>query len=194
MATRLLVLVKHGFPILDPATPAREWSLSPRGETQALLLAEELRPYEPFQLVSSSEPKARGTAELVASVLRTPNRVVDDLREIDRPALPIMEPTAHRALNRPIFSERNRAVLGFESADAAMDRFQAAIQGETDRCIPANLVAICHGTVIALFVAQHNPVDGFRFWSGFECGKYVALALPSFQLVKTNAILRESIA
>jgi hypothetical protein len=119
MALRLLVLVKHGFPILDSATPAREWSLSPRGETEALLLAEELRPYKPVHLVSSSEPKARRTAELVAAILRTPNRVVDDLREIDRPALPIMEPTtAHRELNRPILSQPNRAVLGSESANA----------------------------------------------------------------------------
>lgn len=183
MTTRLLVLVKHGSPIPDPTTPPREWSLSPRGEAEALLLAEELRPYEPFQLVSSSEPKARRTAELVAAVLRTPNRIADDLREIDRPALPIMEPAAHRELNRPIFSESSRAVLGFESADAAVDRFHAAIQGEVDRCMPGNLVVISHGTVIALFVARHNPVDGFQFWSGFECGKFVTLALPSFELI-----------
>lgn len=192
MAIRHLVLVKHGSPTLDSETPAREWSLSLRGESEALLLAEQLRTFEPFHLVSSPETKARGTAELIAAVLSTPSRIVDGLREIDRPVLPIMEPAAHRELNRPIFSDPNRAVLGSESANAAVDRFEAAIQGELDRSVPANLVAVSHGTVMALLVAKYNPVDGFRFWCDFACGELITLAIPSFRRVGPDVFPSES--
>jgi broad specificity phosphatase PhoE len=183
---RFVVLAKHGSPALDPTTPAREWALSTRGESEALLLADKLRPYAPFQLVSSCEPKARRTADLVAEALQTTIRVVDDLREIDRPVLPIMEPARHRELNRPLFREPDRAVFGSETANAALCRFQAAILIEANRCAPASLVAISHGTVIALLVAMHNSVDGFELWSEFGCGEFVVLEMPSFRLVASR--------
>jgi broad specificity phosphatase PhoE len=183
---QLVVLAKHGTPGLDHTAPAREWALSRRGEADALLLADRLKPYAPFQLVSSCEPKARRTAELVAAALQMTLRVVDDLREIDRPVLPIMEPARHRAVNRPIFVDPDRAVLGSESASAAANRFMVAILLEAERCAPAHLVAISHGTVIALLVALHNAVDGFHFWSEFGCGEFVVLEFPSFRLVRPS--------
>jgi broad specificity phosphatase PhoE len=182
MPPKLLVLVKHGSPVLDPATPAREWTLSGRGEIEALHVAEQLREYEPFGLVSSPSPKARRTAQLIAAVRRTQNRVVDDLREIDRRVLPIMEPAAHREMNRPIFSEPDRAVLGSESANIALIRYQSAIQTEIDRCESPNLVAVSHGTVMALLVARYNAVDGFRFWADLQCGDLFTLTVPLFRL------------
>jgi broad specificity phosphatase PhoE len=189
MPPTLLVLVKHGSPVLSPATPAREWALSSQGELEALHVAIQLRPYEPFDLVSSPEPKARSTAELIAAQSGTHNRVVDNLREIDRRILPIWEPADHREMNRPIFSEPDRAILGSESANAALIRYQSAIQAEIDRCESAHLVVVSHGTVMALLVARHNEVDAFRFWADLQCGNAVILTVPSFRLVGTTSIL-----
>jgi broad specificity phosphatase PhoE len=188
MPPKLLVLVKHGSPVLDPATPAREWALSGQGEIEALHVAEQLRAYEPIDLVSSPEPKARRTAELIAAVLGTHNRVVDDLREVDRRVLPIMEPARHREMNRAIFSEPDRAVLGSESANSALIRYQSAIQAESDRCESAHLVVVSHGTVMALFVARHHGVDAFRFWADLKCGDVVTLTLPWFRLAGAASI------
>lgn len=182
MPPKFLVLVKHGSPVLDPATPAREWALSARGESEALRVAEHLRAYEPIDLVSSPEPKARRTAELIAGVLRTRNRVADDLREIDRRVLPSAEPAEHREMNWPIFSEPDRAVLGSESANTALLRYQSAIQAEIDRCESDYVVAVSHGTVMALLVARHNAVDAFRFWANLQCGDVVILTIPLFRL------------
>jgi broad specificity phosphatase PhoE len=194
MPPKLLVLVKHGSPVLSPATPARDWSLSGQGEIEALHVAKQLRPYEPFDLVSSPEPKARSTAELIAAQSGTRNRIVDNLREIDRRILPIMEPAGHREMNRAIFSEPARAILGSESANAALIRYQSAIQAEIDRCESAHLVVVSHGTVMALLVARHNAVDAFRFWADLQCGNTVTLRVPSFGLVGTTSILSDTIA
>jgi broad specificity phosphatase PhoE len=194
MPPKLLVLVKHGSPVLSPATPAREWALSGQGEIEALHVAKQLRAYEPFGLVSSPEPKARSTAELIAAQSGTRNRVVDNLREIDRRILPIMEPAGHREMNRSIFSEPDRAILGSESANAALARYQSAIQTEIDRCESAHLVVVSHGTVMALLVARHNAVDAFRFWVDLQCGDAVTLTVPLFRLVGTTSILSDSTA
>jgi broad specificity phosphatase PhoE len=181
---RLLVLVKHGTPVLDGTKPAREWTLSPRGESEAVALAEDIGRYAPSHILASSEPKAERTAQLIAARLGLNVRVLDGIRELDRAALPIMDPAAHRELNRPIFLEPDRAVLGAESASAALERFQTSIQAEIDSSPTKNLVAVSHGTVIALFVGQYNNVAIFDFWSRFHCGHFVSLAIPSFKIVE----------
>ena len=85
----LLVLVKHAQPVLDAARPPREWDLAGEGEQQAERLADALRQYLPFQMVSSPELKARRTSDIVAAKLGITATAAEDLRELDRPLLPV---------------------------------------------------------------------------------------------------------
>lgn len=176
--SRRLILVKHAQPVLDPAVSPREWRLAHEGEEQSHRLAQRLRTFMPFTLVSSPEPKAARTAEIVAATLGIASAVVDGLEEFDRPAMPIVTPEEHRRLNLSIFTTRTLPVLGRESADAALTRFSAAI----DRAlapIPAGhtLVVIAHGTVIALFVAQQTRRDAFELWKRLECADWFDLEM-----------------
>lgn len=169
-SSRRLILVKHAQPVLDAAVPPREWRLGREGEEQSHRLAERLRTFLPFTLVSSPEPKAVRTAEIVAATLGITSAVVDGLEEFDRPAMPIVTRGEHTRLNASIFTTRARPVLGRESADAALARFSAAI----DRALAPlpsrhTLVVIAHGTVIALFVAQQTGRDAFELWKRLEC-------------------------
>jgi broad specificity phosphatase PhoE len=184
MRMSILVLVKHGSPVLDPDVPAREWVLSSRGEAEAARLADQLRKQLPFRLVSSSEAKALRTAEIVASALSIQTRRVAELDEIDRPAMPIMTRDMHREVNAGIFSHPDRAVIGTESAQAALRRFSAGIGTQLTLSAAENLVAVTHGTVISLFVAAHNPIDAFIFWSRLECASFVTLEVPSFRMLQ----------
>jgi broad specificity phosphatase PhoE len=175
--------VKHAQPVLDPSRPAREWVLGRDGEEQAGRLAGMLRKYLPFQLVSSREPKALRTSEIVGQQLRVATTAVEDLRELDRPALPILSRQDHEALNARVFLERDRAVIGAESAVSALDRFTYALSGLLDRTSPQNVVVITHGTVIALFVANANPaVDAFTLWKRLQCSSFVVLDRASLEL------------
>lgn len=126
-SSRRLILVKHAQPELDPAVPPREWRLAHDGEEQSQRLAQRLRAFLPFTLVSSQEPKAVRTAEIVAATLGITSAVVDGLEEFDRPAMPIVTPEEHTRLNASIFTTRALPVLGRESADTALARFSAAI-------------------------------------------------------------------
>lgn len=180
-----LVLVKHAQPILDPAKPAREWELGAQGEAQAKLLAQSLRRFLPFRLVASPEPKALRTAEIVSAELSVAMRCVEALRELDRPVLPILDAQEHHRLNAEIFADLSKPVIGRESGSQAVERFSAAVVGEIDQVREAaNLVVVAHGTVIALFVAQHNGLSGLDLWARLRCPSFVVLDFPSFGLVQ----------
>lgn len=183
MAPGKLVLVKHARPVLDRERPAREWRLAAAGEAQAVALAKRLAGFLPFELISSPEPKAIRTAEIVAGMLGVEPRAVEGLHEFDRPPLPILPRDEHLRLNARLFTEPYRPVLGSESARVALARFSAALLPEIHARRTGNLVVVTHGTVIALFVAAHNAVDAFGFWRTLECGELAVLDLPSLELV-----------
>ena len=98
--------------------------------------------------------------------------------------MPLLPADEHSALNAPIFSEPARPVLGRESGAAAAERFEAAVSAliEAER-VHDTLVIISHGTVIALLVAAHNPVDGLWLWKELSCASFVVLTNPGFKLV-----------
>src|SRR5215218_5414518 len=100
-----IVLIKHAQPLLDASKPARDWVLGSQGEEQSRRLGALLRPFLPGRLVTSPEPKALQTCEIVADELDIPMTVVDGLQEIERPVLPIMSPSEHERVNARIFSE-----------------------------------------------------------------------------------------
>ena len=178
-----IVLVKHAQPVLDGSRPARDWELGAEGEQQAVRLAGALERFAPFRLVSSPEPKAARTAALVAGQLGIVMDTIGDLRELDRPVLPILPAAEHQRLNARVFAARDEAVLGAESASAALARFTAAIRTEMVRASGQNLVAMSHGTVISLLVGACNPVDAFEVWQRLQCPSFVVLDGPSLALI-----------
>lgn len=184
----VLVIVKHAQPMLDASRPPREWQLGREGKEQARRLADRLRPFLPFRLMCSSEPKAVQTAGILSTELRVEATAVDDLREIDRPALPILPQEQHRALNAPVFEAFDTAVIGAESARDALDRFAAAIRRLTRAHPTESMVVVSHGTVMALFVAAANPeVKAYDLWERLQCPSYVVLDHETFTVRETTA-------
>jgi 2,3-bisphosphoglycerate-dependent phosphoglycerate mutase len=178
----VLVLVKHALPVLDMSRPPREWPLSAEGELQSKQLAGRLREFLPLRLVTSTEPKAWSTGRVIAAELDLQVSAVDGVQEFDRPASPWQAKFDRERENAAIFDDPTRRVLGEESGLDALNRFSAAIRAEQDRTVEQNLVVVTHGTVIALFVAAHNPVNAFELWRDLECCSFVVLDRGSFSL------------
>jgi broad specificity phosphatase PhoE len=185
-----LVLVKHALPVLDASKPAREWRLGMEGDRQAQKLAGALRTFAPLRMIASPEPKAASTAAIVAAELGVDVSVIDALREFDRPVLPHLSKEEHAHTNEQIFVDLNRRVLGTESGREALDRFSVAIDDAIAQTSAQSLVAVTHGTVMSLFVAARNAIDGFTLWKQLECTSYVVLDVPSFAL--RNVVLDAS--
>ena len=174
-----LILVKHAQPRLDAAVPPREWRLGEEGVAQSEQLAARLKIYLPFRLVCSAEPKAEATAQMVARALGVDHHVVEGLEEIDRYSTPIVARAEHVRTNAALFADRTARVVGTESADEALVRFSAAIEGAVAAVTPPqSLVVISHGTVISLFVEQRTHRNAFDTWRTLECGDYLQLRYP----------------
>lgn len=183
MQNRLVVLVKHALPELRAGVAPRHWTLGSRGEAGARRLATELRPLGAFRLEHSPEPKASRSAELIAVELGLERHERRGFEELDRPASPILSRAEHTAHNARLFATPSLAVVGNESADRALARFEAALAAAvSDTLAHEHLVVITHGTVIALLVAAHNAIDGFALWQRLQCPSFVVLLADGYRL------------
>ena len=171
-----LILVKHAKPLIDPARPAHEWVLTDEGRAQAARLAEALRAYAVGAVVTSTEPKAQQTGQIVADALGCSCCDASDLHEHDRSNVPVM-PTRDFISTMALFFKRpSQLVLGRETARDAEQRFAGAID-DTMGAHPGRTVAVgTHGTVLALYVATLTREEPFALWR--------RLGLPSFVVVE----------
>src|SRR5438874_1782312 len=99
-----LILIKHAKPLIDPAKSSELWKLSEEGRAQAKILADQLAPYNVSVVISSDEPKAIETAQILASALKIATESGGDLHEHDRSNVPHMrsgEFISHVELNSP---------------------------------------------------------------------------------------------
>jgi broad specificity phosphatase PhoE len=170
-----LILVKHARPEIDPLVPAPEWPLSSAGREASVDLARRLECYRPTRVVTSVEPKAAGTGTIVAAVLGLPTSTASGLHEHDQGDVPFMGEAAWNAAVAEVFARPDEVVQGRESANAAADRFTAAVAGQLELYPDDRLVVVAHGRVISQAVARVNGFDAFGLWQ--------RLGLPSFVVI-----------
>ena len=182
MAPRL-VLVKHSHVAVVPGRPPRTWELSGEGRRRAALLAGRLAEFDVARVVSSDEPKAVETAEIVAQRLGVPSASVAGLHEQLRDTAPYLGREDFEAAIAWLFDEPSKVVFGEESADAAADRFGAAVEAllADERAAETSTagrdqVVVAHGTVIALYVARVAGIEPFPLWQSLGLPSYVVLS------------------
>lgn len=182
MASRL-VLVKHSHVDVVPGRPPRTWGLSDEGRRRAALLAGRLADFDVARVVSSVEPKAVETAEIVAQRLTVPSASVPGLHEQLRDTAPYLGEKDFQTAIAWLFDEPSKVVFGEESADAAADRFSAAIESlvmderSAERSAShRDRIVVAHGTVISLYVARAAGIEPFPLWQSLGLPSYVVLS------------------
>jgi broad specificity phosphatase PhoE len=163
------IFFRHSLPVIDPAIPAREWRLSEEGQLRCRLLAGRLANFNPQRIVSSLEPKALETAQIVAETLGMPYESAVGLHEHVRSRTGHTSQEAFEASVKAFFEQPDQLVYGDETADQAHTRFTQAVEAIQDR-YPGQtpLVIVTHGTVISLFVARACGVDPFSLWKSLK--------------------------
>lgn len=155
----MLLLIRHSVPEIDPRRPAAEWRLSEEGRARCNRLGAQVAGYRPERLLSSPEPKALETAELIAPKLGLEVELDGDLREHERRSLPFLPRAEFLDRMRKFFARPDEVVVGEESAGTARARFVAVVDS-----IGRPAAVVTHGTVIALYAAGSDPDGGFGFW------------------------------
>lgn len=179
-----LILVRHSAVHTDPAIPSHEWSLTADGRRRCHTLAAKLQPYPPDQFITSYEPKARETGQIMADVFGVPCQAVAGLQEHDRRGVPYFASKGEFATAVSIFfTHPDELVFGAETAVQARDRFGTAVAQQLANLAHNHLAIVAHGTVLTLFICQHNPqLDPLPFWQALTLPCAFVLSLPDYQL------------
>ncbi len=160
MSRAALILVRHGRPAIDPDTPPTTWSLCPDGREGCRRLAQRIEAYAPTAVVASPEPKARETAEVLAARLGLAVAVDEGLHEHKRHHLSFGTEEAFRQRIAQVFERPSEPVGGQETAHEAAERLAAALA----RHRGAPLLAVTHGTVLSMYLAERLGCDAHDLW------------------------------
>ncbi len=184
---RSLLLIRHAAPTVVPGVPAREWRLSADGRRRCEDLAQRVKRYNPRVVVTSVEPKARETAELVAARLGLMLVTVAGLHEHERDNVGYLERAEFEAAMARFFARPDEPILGRETAAQTLDRFSRAVDGALAMHATGDIAMVTHGTVLALFVAARAGLEPGTLWRGLALPDLVVLALPGFRLLGGDA-------
>ena len=151
-----LILIRHSLPEMIHTMPANQWHLSEEGRLRCKTLAEKIKPYLPDVIITSPEPKALETAQILSEILGKEIKVIEDLREHERSNVGWMEKEVFERKVSDFFRSSDVLVFGTETADQAHKRFANAISGLIDEFSERNIAIISHGTVISLWIARRT--------------------------------------
>jgi broad specificity phosphatase PhoE len=166
-----LVLIKHSKVTQDPAVPPKHWPLSDEGRSLCRPLADALKMHKLDLLISSEEPKAIETTELVAARLRIETETAPDLDEHRRPFVAAgFEDTMKR-----FFAQPTDRIFGEESANEARARFAEAINAVLRAHPDRTLGIVTHGTVIALYAAPYFHTGAAALWQRLQHPSFVVI-------------------
>jgi broad specificity phosphatase PhoE len=178
-----LILVKHSLPKIEPQINAHDWRLSAEGRARCIPLAEKLATCNPDLIVSSPEPKAWETAQIVANQLNLPIETEADLHEHARRTVQFSSQDGFEAAIARFFQQPEEMVYGEETAEQAYHRFAGAIERVRYHHPHLNPIIVAHGTVISLFVARKCEIDAFSIWQQLGLPSYITLSLPEMRLL-----------
>ncbi len=160
MSRPALILVRHGRPLIDPDQPSTTWPLCPEGRETCSRLSDRIAAYRPTAIVSSPEPKAQQTAEVLAERMGLTVEIDAGLHEHKRPTLSFGTEEAFRERIAKVFADPDRRSPGGESAHEACVRLAAALAKHSGD----PLVAVTHGTVLSLYLAERLGIDAHDLW------------------------------
>jgi len=172
---RVLILIRHSQSRVDPKLPPYQWVLTAEGRAKCLPLAVRLSAHNPGVVVTSDEPKAIETGEIIARELGIPWHSAPDIHEHRRPGGVILDKAAFEDKIQSLFVHPERIVFGLESAQQALDRFSAALSVIMDAYPDQNVAVVSHGTVMSLYYGALSGKNSYRFWR--------QLGIPAFYTV-----------
>jgi broad specificity phosphatase PhoE len=182
---RKLILVKHCPPEVVPDVPSERWHLSEKGRALAAPLADSLRAHAPAVIVSSEEPKAAETAQLIAAQLNVPWHTAPNLHEHDRSNVPHMRSGEFISMMELFFRRPGELVLGRETADQARSRLESGVQRVLAEHPNDNVAIVSHGTVIALILEDKGKRSAFEVWRAMGLPSMAVLSVPNLSLEST---------
>lgn len=162
MAATPITYVRHAMAVQTDGVHPTEWHLDAAGRADAARLAARLEVAPAIGcLLSSSEPKAMETAEVIAERWGTEPVADAGLREVMRPWIgPGYRGIVHRYL-------RGELPDGWEPHADVEARMAASLEVATDLAAGRSVVIVSHGLSLAVHLGHRlgRDFDRESFWS-----------------------------
>lgn len=184
---RKLILVRHSLPVIMGEQPANQWQLSEEGRRRCGRLAELLSAHHPVAIVTSTEPKAIETGQIIGERLGIPVGAAPNLHEHERPRADLDTVEHFQAKVARLLEHPGEPVFGVETGDEAHERFEAAVDDAMKQHPAGNLAIVSHGTVMTLFVARVAGIDPVPFWKELGLPAFIVLSHPELALLEVVA-------
>ncbi len=187
MSGRIVVLIRHSVPEVDPDRPASDWPLSEEGIARCQTLASDLRRFLPATMFASPEVKAAQTAERIGLHLGIGFAVRENLREHRRPATFLPQSEFHDSIRR-FFASPDSIVYGSESSNDVAARIESEIHRALSERPDGNIFIVTHGTAMTSFTSRHANAGAYPLWKSLDLPAYVALSVSSFDIVDSAGV------
>lgn len=184
---RKLILVRHSLPVITGEQPASQWQLSEEGRRRCEGLAALLAAHHPTAIVTSTEPKAIETGQLVGERLGIPVETAPSLHEHERPRTGLDTLEQFQAKVARLLENPGELVFGTETGNKARERFSTAVDDAMKQHPAGNVAIVSHGTVMTLFVARVAGIKPVPFWKGLGLPAFVVLSYPELALLEVVA-------
>ena len=181
-SARIIVLIRHSAPEVDPSRPASEWSLSAEGVSLCEGLASELERFLPAVMFASPETKAMETAECIGLHLGIEYTVREELREHRRPSVFLPQSEFQENI-LSFFAAPDSIVYGSESSNEVATRIEAEVRHALTDHPAGNILMVTHGTAMTSFTSRYTNADAYSLWKSLDLPSFVAFGLPSFDIV-----------
>ena len=179
-----LYLIRHSTPLIQPALSASQWVLSDEGRRRARAFGDTFLTEKPARVITSHEPKAFETGQIIADLLGIPCVSADGLHEQRRENTPFLSLETFRLQVRELFERPTELVVGEESARQAQRRMVNAVDAIIRRYQRETIAIVSHGTVMSLFAAHWNQVDGYAIWQSLGMPTALTFTLPGYSLLE----------
>lgn len=169
-AKHFIILVRHSLVAVVSSEPARSWRLSSEGQKKAAKLANKLENFPISAIISSPEPKAVETSQIISSKLNLAYKIAIGFEEHKRENTPYFKNAEDfREAIASLFTHQDQLVLGEETAVQAFTRFNEALNREIINESNENALFVTHGTVMTLFVSHYNPqISPIKLWKSLK--------------------------
>ena len=186
---RQLIVIRHSQTRQQPNVNSHEWQLTDEGRKRCQVLAEELRPYAIDRVITSEEPKAALTGQLVAGGLAIAGDTAPNLHETKRETVGYFEREADfKASVQAAMTEPDKLLFGEETFTAARERFSKQLDTLLEQYPDETLAVVTHGTVMALYLAHLSEQDVVSLWNSLDMPAYAVIMVSLAQKQVTKIV------
>ena len=168
--TNSLYFLRHAKTKVNLSKPARDWPITAEGAKLARELARSEKFSEIDGIIHSSETKAKQTAEAFADGLDVQMYQLSGLDELARDHGGKLNDEEYRGRIYRTFKTPEQSMPGWESAAAALDRFEDAVRKVDIMFHRKNVLIVSHGIVLTLYFSKLRNLQSIAYerWKQLE--------------------------